>query len=156
MSDFPSENYVEDEKSLLSADLSPFPQEIAKEIRALREKAEEMMLNASSKGDIETMIQLKEMGVNNLVHASYEAAKGGHYKAVVLCKDWGVRAFGGIMSEAAQNGHEEIIYACRKWMDEYNFDITGLTFGIVAYKACLLYTSPSPRDKRQSRMPSSA
>ena len=23
-------------------------------------------------------------------------------------------------------------------------------------KACLLYTSPSPRDKRQSRMPSSA
>ena len=25
-----------------------------------------------------------------------------------------------------------------------------------AYYACLLYTSPSPRDKRQSRMPSSA
>ena len=24
------------------------------------------------------------------------------------------------------------------------------------YKVCLLYTSPSPRDKRQSRMPSSA
>ena len=27
---------------------------------------------------------------------------------------------------------------------------------IAAVKACLLYTSPSPRDKRQSRMPSSA
>ena len=27
---------------------------------------------------------------------------------------------------------------------------------IAAAKACLLYTSPSPRDKRQSRMPSSA
>ena len=26
----------------------------------------------------------------------------------------------------------------------------------VAIKTCLLYTSPSPRDKRQSRMPSSA
>ena len=26
----------------------------------------------------------------------------------------------------------------------------------VLIKACLLYTSPSPRDKRQSRMPSSA
>ena len=26
----------------------------------------------------------------------------------------------------------------------------------VNYKICLLYTSPSPRDKRQSRMPSSA
>ena len=27
---------------------------------------------------------------------------------------------------------------------------------ILAFKSCLLYTSPSPRDKRQSRMPSSA
>ena len=27
---------------------------------------------------------------------------------------------------------------------------------IVPYISCLLYTSPSPRDKRQSRMPSSA
>ena len=25
-----------------------------------------------------------------------------------------------------------------------------------SFKSCLLYTSPSPRDKRQSRMPSSA
>ena len=35
------------------------------------------------------------------------------------------------------------------------------TFGLlgsyaILYKICLLYTSPSPRDKRQSRMPSSA
>ena len=27
---------------------------------------------------------------------------------------------------------------------------------VACYKVCLLYTSPSPRDKRQSRMPSSA
>ena len=33
-------------------------------------------------------------------------------------------------------------------------DFVGLSFLI--YNACLLYTSPSPRDKRQSRMPSSA
>ena len=26
----------------------------------------------------------------------------------------------------------------------------------IEYEPCLLYTSPSPRDKRQSRMPSSA
>ena len=31
----------------------------------------------------------------------------------------------------------------------------ALTALLVCY-ACLLYTSPSPRDKRQSRMPSSA
>ena len=29
-------------------------------------------------------------------------------------------------------------------------------FDLNALEACLLYTSPSPRDKRQSRMPSSA
>ena len=38
---------------------------------------------------------------------------------------------------------------------------TGSSFSVtdilaVLYTDCLLYTSPSPRDKRQSRMPSSA
>ena len=31
-----------------------------------------------------------------------------------------------------------------------------LGFAFLGDKSCLLYTSPSPRDKRQSRMPSSA
>ena len=34
--------------------------------------------------------------------------------------------------------------------------LTYLGLGPTALAACLLYTSPSPRDKRQSRMPSSA
>ena len=33
---------------------------------------------------------------------------------------------------------------------------TPLIFGMIGLHFCLLYTSPSPRDKRQSRMPSSA
>ena len=33
---------------------------------------------------------------------------------------------------------------------------TGLTIHIVLVGVCLLYTSPSPRDMRRSRMPSSA
>ena len=38
------------------------------------------------------------------------------------------------------------------------FDLAGrpLTFAATPYKTCLLYTSPSPRDQRGSRMPSSA
>ena len=32
----------------------------------------------------------------------------------------------------------------------------GSEFNPVVYKACLLYTSPSPRDRTRSRMPSSA
>ena len=37
-------------------------------------------------------------------------------------------------------------------------DYTKIRSNVVAsqVKDCLLYTSPSPRDKRQSRMPSSA
>ena len=37
-----------------------------------------------------------------------------------------------------------------KELTEFNVEAAELT------KGCLLYTSPSPRDKRQSRMPSSA
>ena len=32
----------------------------------------------------------------------------------------------------------------------------GLKTACIESRGCLLYTSPSPRDKRQSRMPSSA
>ena len=46
--------------------------------------------------------------------------------------------------------------------DEFDFewclsveDVRAL-YNIICYSICLLYTSPSPRDKRQSRMPSSA
>ena len=40
------------------------------------------------------------------------------------------------------------------WSD---FDCIALIDGgLTRHKDCLLYTSPSPRDKRQSRMPSSA
>ena len=52
--------------------------------------------------------------------------------------------------------------AWQKWLQEYmkgslglsyEYDPNQATFGM---SYCLLYTSPSPRDKRQSRMPSSA
>ena len=39
------------------------------------------------------------------------------------------------------------------WQD--NWCTRGLSIPVLSYY-CLLYTSPSPRDKRQSRMPSSA
>ena len=35
-------------------------------------------------------------------------------------------------------------------------DELGIKFQVGEVSSCLLYTSPSPRDKRQSRMPSSA
>ena len=46
------------------------------------------------------------------------------------------------------------LYADGLWRDERGVNI--LDGGAHFYDTCLLYTSPSPRDKRQSRMPSSA
>ena len=40
-------------------------------------------------------------------------------------------------------GHDPVLFVSRR---------SGFQVG----RSCLLYTSPSPRDKRQSRMPSSA
>ena len=40
--------------------------------------------------------------------------------------------------------------------DLRHFKKNTLNTTIIMGRACLLYTSPSPRDKRQSRMPSSA
>ena len=47
-----------------------------------------------------------------------------------------------------------------KWTSEdvtfTNANNATITFTMPASNVCLLYTSPSPRDKRQSRIPSSA
>ena len=47
--------------------------------------------------------------------------------------------------------HENKTYCVYKLEDGYY-----ATDGLCTHETCLLYTSPSPRDKRQSRMPSSA
>ena len=40
--------------------------------------------------------------------------------------------------------------------DKYDLSKREAAEMVLEYADCLLYTSPSPRDKRQSRMPSSA
>ena len=54
-------------------------------------------------------------------------------------------------------------YQDRKGFDVQNFSSDQTSVGEIYYntsagqfKACLLYTSPSPRDRQKSRMPSSA
>ena len=50
---------------------------------------------------------------------------------------------------------EHLLYAML-CTDKFANMIKGFGADIDDLKTCLLYTSPSPRDKRQSRMPSSA
>ena len=54
-----------------------------------------------------------------------------------------------------QNGFGEIV-ACLALGVLGKVDAVGKVAQCEQSKYCLLYTSPSPRDKRQSRMPSSA
>ena len=42
------------------------------------------------------------------------------------------------------------------WEREWSYGWSMMRIGALLKRDCLLYTSPSPRDKRQSRMPSSA
>ena len=54
---------------------------------------------------------------------------------------------------------EKVITEIKKIYDPeipVNIYELGLIYDIIVNNSCLLYTSPSPRDKRQSRMPSSA
>ena len=50
--------------------------------------------------------------------------------------------------------NEEIKKALKCIWHEYQYTSTDTPR--MAYRACLLYTSPSPRDRQKSRMPSSA
>ena len=49
-------------------------------------------------------------------------------------------------------GKKDVLEVFRTFQEQHNWQWNQVTNDI----SCLLYTSPSPRDKRQSRMPSSA
>ena len=51
--------------------------------------------------------------------------------------------------------NEAVFKICRDGILLKNVVLRIVSF-VFVYWSCLLYTSPSPRDKRQSRMPSSA
>ena len=62
-----------------------------------------------------------------------------------------VRAFGPWRSLRFNDVEQGLAYVVEGEGEEARADASALPF-----EYCLLYTSPSPRDKRQSRMPSSA
>ena len=48
-------------------------------------------------------------------------------------------------------GHQHVIEIARVWGKKNKSPL-----GVLTFEPCLLYTSPSPRDRQKSRMPSSA
>ena len=80
------------------------------------------------------------------------AAKKLNVKTVVFCDD---------VDAPAQNFCNQFVtgsYDNKEKISEFvnKVDLVTYEFENIPYETCLLYTSPSPRDKRQSRMPSSA
>ena len=63
-----------------------------------------------------------------------------------------------VLSDCAEAGYKGIELGPVGFMPEDPIRLSEALdeFGLELIGGCLLYTSPSPRDKRQSRMPSSA
>ena len=67
-------------------------------------------------------------------------------------RQWEVEALRSPLPEDVNCVEESISDVSCVWVSEEKSD----TDRVVLYLHCLLYTSPSPRDQRGSRMPSSA
>ena len=52
--------------------------------------------------------------------------------------------------------HNTGLGSCTTGLYVYPGDVSVVGHGATIYRFCLLYTSPSPRDRTRSRMPSSA
>ena len=61
-----------------------------------------------------------------------------------------------VIREKQKNFKGELIYFAEQKNFPYGVKSKPELENIIKDTICLLYTSPSPRDKRQSRMPSSA
>ena len=113
-------------------------------------KHNRLYLNLASKyGHLEVVKWLHENRNDGCSsHAMDHAASNGHIEVVKWlhenrtegCTIWA-------MDLASKNGHIEVV----KWLHENRTE--GCTENAMD---CLLYTSPSPRDRQKSRMPSSA
>ena len=73
-------------------------------------------------------------------------------------KELGINPNQIVAAGGSAGGHIAACTGVLKGQDEANEDtsISSVPNAMILFNPCLLYTSPSPRDKRQSRMPSSA
>ena len=106
-----------------------------------------------------------EMLLDNREHILLVVDKYGGMEGVVTLEDVVETLVGMEIVDEADNDVDMRKVAREKWgsrMEKLGIDVTKLSGNDISEgedksnETCLLYTSPSPRDKRQSRMPSSA
>ena len=76
-----------------------------------------------------------------------EIGTGSGFQTAVLC-ELGTKVY-------SIERQQELFKKTKLFLQKLNYRPKYLSFGD-GYKGCLLYTSPSPRDRQKSRMPSSA
>ena len=125
-----------------------------KELKALR--ADDYPWNAwtcafaTQRGHLETLKWARENGCPWDEWTCAFAAEGGHLEVLQWARENGCPWDEGTCMCAAIVGHLEML----KWARENGCPWDKWTCANAAN--CLLYTSPSPRDRTRSRMPSSA
>ena len=149
-------------------------------LKRMREPPKEACLvyDAALAGHLECVKYLHENGCPLDEDTCYAAAKGGHLECVKYLHENGCPWDERTCTKAAKGGHLECLRYAREngcpWDEETceaaaefgNLECLNYAFEngcpwdeetcARAAEGCLLYTSPSPRDQRGSRMPSSA
>ena len=123
-----------------------------------QDEADDLLKEAAGDCDVETMKRALEAGANPDAKSIFNrsvlhlTAKRGYVQAVQILLEYGANInarnnFGETaLHLAALEGHAK----CADLLLQLNPDL------FIKNNCCLLYTSPSPRDQRGSRMPSSA
>ena len=73
-----------------------------------------------------------------------------------LLGEWGNDGVAGVSIDSRSIKMDELFVAIKAARDGHSFINDAINLGAKAAMVCLLYTSPSPRDRQKSRMPSSA
>ena len=95
----------------------------------------------------------------NFGKEDFSAVRGAVTLSCSSLKDFKIKYSGRILSKGARPQAGEPGYTVsivHSISDKGDFVVNTVNDNFLNSGSCLLYTSPSPRDKRQSRMPSSA
>ena len=89
---------------------------------------------------------------------------GGGIHGAAVARDAAGRGLKVMLAEkgdyacATSSASSKLVHGGLRYLEQFEFKLVreSLTERAELLKACLLYTSPSPRDRQRSRMPSSA
>ena len=113
-----------------------------------------VMIRIPMLSEVEDVIRITDMSLNSELEVikalNEEARRQGKLHKIILMAEMGDLREGYWDREELLNVAE---YIENKLI---NIQLVGIGTNVGCYGSCLLYTSPSPRDRQKSRMPSSA